>query len=77
MEVIDAWQEVLLWSRSWPATRGRAVPGKRTDARCGALKEDEAQRLKALESENARLKTIVAEQALDIPCCKELERGGW
>lgn len=32
----------------------------------GALKEDEAQRLKALEQENARLKRIVAEQALDI-----------
>jgi transposase len=32
----------------------------------GALKEDDAQRLKALEQENARLKRIVAEQALDI-----------
>jgi putative transposase len=31
----------------------------------GAPKEDEAQRLKALEQENARLKKIVAEQALD------------
>jgi putative transposase len=28
----------------------------------GALKEDEAQRLKALEQENARLKKIVAER---------------
>jgi putative transposase len=34
----------------------------------GALKEDEAQRLKALEQENSRLKKIVAEQALDIRC---------
>ncbi len=32
----------------------------------GALKEDEARRLKALEQANARLKRIVAEQALDI-----------
>src|SRR5882762_3386631 len=32
----------------------------------GALKEDEAQRLKALELENARLKRIIAEQGLDI-----------
>ncbi|MFC8502608.1 transposase [Pedococcus sp. NPDC057267] len=31
--------------------------------RYGGLKEDEAQRLKALEAENARLKRIVAEQA--------------
>src|SRR5881409_1967712 len=35
-----------------------------------ALKEDEAQRLKALEQENARLKRIVAEQALDISMLK-------
>lgn len=43
----------------------------------GALKEDEAQRLKALEQENARLKRIVAEQALDISMLKDLQRGNW
>ena len=43
----------------------------------GALKEDEAQRLKALEQENARLKRIVAEQALDISLLKDLQRGKW
>jgi transposase-like protein len=43
----------------------------------GALKEDEAQRLKALEQENSRLKRIVAEQALDISMLKELSRGNW
>ena len=43
----------------------------------GALKEDEAQRLKALEQENSRLKRIVAEQALDIAMLKDLERGKW
>ncbi|RKR74781.1 transposase [Frondihabitans australicus] len=43
----------------------------------GALKEDEAQRLKALELENARLKRIVAEQALDISMLKEVNRGNW
>ena len=43
----------------------------------GALKEDEAQRLKALEQENARLKRIVADQALDIAMLKDLERGKW
>src|SRR6266542_7098915 len=40
----------------------------------GALKEDEAQRLKALEQENSRLKKIVAEQALDISMLKDLQR---
>jgi putative transposase len=43
----------------------------------GALKEDEAQRLKALELENARLKRIVADQALDISMLKDLQRGNW
>ncbi len=41
----------------------------------GALKEDEAQRLKALEQENSRLKRIVAEQALDISMLKDLNKG--
>jgi putative transposase len=43
----------------------------------GALKEDEAQRLKALEQENARLKKIVAEQVLEITMLKDLQRGKW
>jgi transposase-like protein len=43
----------------------------------GALKEDEAHRLKALEAENSRLKKIVAEQALDISMLKDLSRGKW
>jgi transposase-like protein len=43
----------------------------------GALKEDEAARLKALEQENARLKRIVAEQALDISMLKDLQKGKW
>jgi hypothetical protein len=42
--------------------------------KCGALQEDEAQRLKALEQENSRLKKIVAEQALDISLLKDLQR---
>lgn len=45
--------------------------------RYGALKEDEAQRLKALEQENSRLKRIVAEQALDISMLKDLQKGKW
>jgi transposase-like protein len=45
--------------------------------RYGALKEDEAQRLKALEQENSRLKKIVADQALDISMLKDLNQGKW
>jgi putative transposase len=43
----------------------------------GALKEPEAQRLKAVEQENARLKRIVAEQALEISLMKDLQRGNF
>ena len=45
--------------------------------RYGALKEDEAQRVKALEQENSRLRKIVADQALDISLLKDLQRGNW
>ena len=43
----------------------------------GALKEDEAIRLKTLEQENARLKRIVAEQALDISMHKDVAKGNF
>ena len=43
----------------------------------GALKEDEAQRLKALDAANARLKRIVASQALDISMLKDSQKGHW
>ena len=45
--------------------------------RYGALKEDEAQRLKALEQENARLKRIVADLTLDISMLRELQKSKW
>ena len=38
---------------------------------------DELRRLKALEEENARLKRLVAEQALDNQALKELLRKNW
>jgi putative transposase len=41
----------------------------------GGMKVEEAKRLKELEVENARLKKIVANQALDIDMLKELSRG--
>jgi putative transposase len=43
----------------------------------GALKEDEAVWLKMLEQENARLKRIVAEQALDISMLKDVAKGNF
>ncbi len=43
----------------------------------GGLVSSEVQRLKALESENARLKRLVAEQALDNQMLKELLAKHW
>jgi hypothetical protein len=43
----------------------------------GSMKEDEAIRLKMLAQENAGLKRIVAEQALDISMLKDLARGNF
>jgi putative transposase len=46
-------------------------------AQYGGMKADDAKRLKELERENARLKKMVAEQALDLDMLKELNRGNW
>lgn len=41
----------------------------------GGMKATEAKRLKELEIENARLKKLVGEQALDLAMLKELASG--
>ncbi len=43
----------------------------------GGMKADDAKRLKELERENARLKRIVADQALDIDALREVSRGNF
>jgi hypothetical protein len=43
----------------------------------GGMKSDDAKRLRELERENARLKKLVADQALDIDMLRELNRGNW
>ena len=41
------------------------------------MKADDAKRLKELERENARLKRIVADQALNIDALTEIAKGNW
>jgi len=41
----------------------------------GGMKADDAKRLKELERENARLKAIVADQALENRALKEIAKG--
>jgi putative transposase len=43
----------------------------------GGMKAPDAKRLKELEQENARLKKLVADQALDIEMLKEVARGNF
>ena len=45
--------------------------------RYGGMQTDSMKRLKDLESENARLKKIVADQAVDISILKETSRGNF
>jgi len=49
----------------------------RWKAKYDGLERKELKRLKALEEENARLKRLVAEQALDNQALKELLRKNW
>ena len=43
----------------------------------GGMKADDAKRLKELETENARLKKLVAERDLEIEVMKEVSRKKW
>lgn len=45
--------------------------------RYGGLSEDEAQRLKRLERENARLKALIAERDLEIEVLREIHAKKW
>ena len=49
----------------------------RWQARYGGLKTNDAKRLRELEAENARLKRLVAELALDNQMLKEVARGNF
>jgi transposase-like protein len=44
-------------------------------AQYGGMQVGQAKRLKALEKENARLKKIVAEQAVDLSILREVAKG--
>jgi putative transposase len=49
----------------------------RWKAEFGGMRVDQAKRLKELEQENARLKKIVADQALDNLILKEVAKGNF
>jgi hypothetical protein len=43
----------------------------------GGMQPEMVKQLKALEKENARLKKLVADQALDMEILKETAKGNW
>jgi len=45
--------------------------------RFGAMQSDDVRRLKQLESENARLKKLIAERDLEIEVMKEIHAKKW
>lgn len=55
---------------------GFELPNDRLNQYSG-MKAEEATRLKLLEEENARLKKLVADQAMDIQILKEVSSGNW
>jgi putative transposase len=46
-------------------------------AQYGGMKADDVKRLKELETENRRLKEIVADKELEVLALKEIARGNW
>ena len=49
----------------------------RWKSKFGGMEVSDAKKLRALESENARLKRMVAEQALDIQMLKDINSKKW
>ena len=72
---------IASWLAGWSSTRcagtSRSPTWHRWLAQYGGMKANDAKRLKELEGENARLKKLVANQALDIDMLKELAEGNF
>ena len=60
-----------------PAARDQCSDVLQLAHKYGGLEVSEAKRLKQLEEENAKLKRIVADQALDITMLKDLVGKKW
>ena len=80
MQVFRILQEVDAGSQVVDVARKHGVsPGTihRWKSKYSGMTLSELKRLKALEEENARLKPIVAQQALDIELLKEINSKKW
>lgn len=79
-EIIKILQEVESSGNAAGVAREKGVSVQtiyRWRDRFGGMTKSELAELKALQAENARLKLIVATQAMDIDALKELQKGKW
>src|SRR5436853_1304901 len=67
MELPEVWKQLEVSEATYHRWRNQF----------GGMKADDVKRLKELERENARLKRIVADQALNIDALKEVAKGNW
>jgi putative transposase len=74
LQEVDGGKPVIMAARDYGVSRATL---HRWKARYGGMTLTELKRLKALEEENARLKRIVAQQAVDIEILKEINAKNW
>lgn len=74
LQEVDGGKAVVIAARDHGVSRATI---HRWKARYGGMTLTELKRLKALEEENARLKRIVAQQAVDIDVLKEINSKNW
>ncbi|HUM10295.1 MAG TPA: transposase [Myxococcaceae bacterium] len=79
-QIIRALQEVDAGAKPEEVCRRLGVSDTtfyRWKSKYGGMDVSEAKRLKELETENARLKKLVAEQALDLEAVRSVLRKKW
>jgi putative transposase len=71
---VESGQTVVATSRKYGVSEQSI---HRWKAKYGGMSQSEVRRLKLLEEENARLKKIVAQQAVDMDALKDLLEKKW
>lgn len=74
LQEVDGGKPVIIAAREHGVSRATI---HRWKARYGGMTLTEIKRLRILEEENARLKRIVAQQAMDIELLKEIGSKNW
>ena len=67
MELLEVWKQLEVSEATYHRWR----------TQFGGMKADDVKRLKELESENQKLKRIVADQVIGVQALKEIARGNF